>query len=150
MSNVMDYIVVDASNHILGRLASFVAKKLLEGYRVFIVNAEKAVISCTSRESIVKEWKDFLEVGRYRAGPLHPRRPDRILLRAVRGMLPYRTDRGRRAYKRLKVYIGFPEELKSYRVLEIPEAKADKLRCRFITLAELAKEIGWMGGMQIE
>lgn len=146
MSAPIDCIVVDASNHILGRLASFVAKKLLEGYRVFVVNAERAVVSCTSRRSVVEEWKAFLDVGRYRAGPFHMRRPDRILRRVVRGMLPYRTDRGRRAYKRLKVYIGFPEELKTYTVSEIPEAKADKLRCRFITLAELAESIGWSGG----
>ncbi|MCS7112925.1 MAG: 50S ribosomal protein L13 [Nitrososphaerota archaeon] len=146
MSEFTDCIVIDASGHILGRLASFVAKKLLEGYRIFVVNAEKAVVSCTSEKSVVEEWKTFLEVGRYRAGPIHHRRPDRILRRVVRGMLPYRTDRGRRAYKRLKVYIGFPGELKGYRVSEIPEAKADKLRCRFITLAELAESIGWIGG----
>ncbi|MEM2739298.1 MAG: 50S ribosomal protein L13 [Candidatus Bathyarchaeia archaeon] len=146
MSGSTDYIIVDASGHILGRLASFIAKKLLEGYRISVVNAERAVVSCTSEKSVVEEWKVFLQIGRYRAGPFHPRRPDRILCRAVRGMLPYRTDRGRRAYRRLKVYIGFPEELRSYKVLEIPEAKADKLRCRYITLAELAESIGWIGG----
>ena len=38
-------IIVDATNQILGRLSSIVAKKLLEGYKVIIVNAEKAVVS---------------------------------------------------------------------------------------------------------
>lgn len=140
-----EHIVIDASNHILGRLASFVAKKLLEGYRVSVVNAERAVISCTSRKAVVREWKEFLEVGQYRMGPFHPRRPDRIFRKAVRGMLPRRTDRGRKAYRRLKTYIGVPEDLSNVEKLQVPEAKADKLRCRVITLGELAKEIGWRG-----
>ncbi|RLF79623.1 50S ribosomal protein L13, partial [Thermococci archaeon] len=42
-------IYVDAKNHVLGRLSSHVAKLLLEGWRVIIVNAEKTVITGKKR-----------------------------------------------------------------------------------------------------
>ena len=134
--------IIDAKGLVLGRMASAIAKRLLQGERIVIVNAEKAIIS-GKRLSIVKEAKAFLEVGHPRKGPYHPRRPDRVLRRTVRGMLPRRKPKGQEAYKRLQVFIGFPEELKGKEALTIPEAQAEKLRCPYMTLGELAKEIGW-------
>jgi len=133
--------IVDANGLVLGRMASAIAKRLLQGERIIIVNAEKAVIS-GKRLSIVREAKAFLEVGHPRKGPYHPRRPDQVLRRTVRGMLPRRKPKGQEAYKRLQVFIGFPEELKGKETLTIPEAQ-EKLRCPYITLGELAREIGW-------
>jgi len=134
--------IVDANDLVLGRMASAIAKRLLQGERIIIVNAEKAVIS-GKRLSIVREAKAFLEVGHPRKGPYHPRRPDRVLRRAVRGMLPRRKPKGQEAYRRLQVFIGIPKEFKDTEMLTIPEAKAEKLRCPYMTLGELAKEIGW-------
>ena len=134
--------LIDASGLILGRVASDVAKRLLEGATIVIVNAEKAVIS-GRRHSIVKDAKTFLEVGHPRKGPYHRRRPDRILRRTVRGMLPRKKPKGQAAYRRLKVYIGVPEELKDKETQTIVDAKAEKLKCPYISLGELAKEIGW-------
>jgi len=134
--------IVDANGLVLGRMASAIAKRLLQGERIIIVNAEKAVIS-GRRLSIVKEAKAFLEVGHPRKGPYHPRRPDQVLRRTVRGMLPRRKPKGQEAYKRLQVFIGFPEQFKGKETLTIPEAQAEKLRCPYMTLGELAKEIGW-------
>jgi len=134
--------IIDANGLVLGRMASTIAKRLLQGEKIIIVNAEKAVISGKSL-SIVKEAKAFLEVGHPRKGPYHPRRPDQVLRRTVRGMLPRRKPKGQEAYKRLQVFIGFPEELKGKEALTIPEAQAEKLRCPYMTLGELAKEIGW-------
>mgnify|MGYP001148760568 CR=1 FL=1 len=134
--------IIDANGLVLGRMASTIAKRLLQGEKIIIVNAEKAVISGKSL-SIVKEAKAFLEVGHPRKGPYHPRRPDQVLRRTVRGMLPRRKPKGQEAYKRLQVFIGFPEELKGKETLTIPEAQAEKLRCPYMTLGELAKEIGW-------
>ena len=37
-------IVIDASGHILGRLSTNVAKRILNGEDVIVVNAEKAII----------------------------------------------------------------------------------------------------------
>ena len=134
--------LVNADGLILGRMASVVAKKLLNGEKVVIVNAEKAVIS-GKRKSKVAEAKEFLEVGAPRQGPFHYRRPDRILRKTVRGMLPFKQPKGKTALKRLKVFIGVPEDLKDQPLVSIKEAQAAKLKGPYLTLADLAKEIGW-------
>jgi large subunit ribosomal protein L13 len=134
-------IIVDAKGLILGRLASNVAKLLLQGETVIILNAEKAAIS-GKKQQIVQEAKEFLEVGHPRKGPIHPRRPDKIVSRTVRGMLPRRKPKGVAAYKRLRVYLGAPLEFEDKKIQTIPEASADKLKSPYITVGALAKEIG--------
>jgi large subunit ribosomal protein L13 len=132
---------IDAKGLILGRLASSVAKRLLQGESVVILNAEKAAIS-GKKQHIVTEAKTFLEVGHPRKGPYHPRRPDRIVSRTIRGMLPRRKPKGQQAYKRLRVYLGTPMEFENKPVQTIVEARTDKLKSPYITVSELAKEIG--------
>ena len=83
-------IVVDATNHIAGRLASNVAKLLLQGHRVTVINCEKIMMSGT-RSNQIKEYREFLEINsiiNYKHGPVHYRRPDTIMKRMIRGMLP--------------------------------------------------------------
>ncbi len=137
--------IINADGLILGRLASIVAKRLLQGEAIVIVNAEKAVIS-GKRRSKVMESKAFLEVGSPGRGPFHYRRPDRILRKTVRGMLPYRQPKGKQAYKRLSVYIGIPEAFKEQKIEVLADVKATKLKCPYFTLGEFAKEIGWNAG----
>jgi len=134
--------LVNADGLILGRMASVVAKKLLNGEKVVIVNAEKAVIS-GKKKSKVAEAKEFLEVGAPGQGPFHYRRPDRILRKTVRGMLPFKQPKGKTALKKLKVFISVPEDLKDQPLVSIEEAQAAKLKGPYLTLADLAKEIGW-------
>ena len=135
-------IIVDAKGLILGRMASIIAKRLLQGESIIVLNAEKAAIS-GKRLQIVKEAKTFLEVGHPRKGPYHPRRPDRIVRRTIRGMLPRKKPKGKQAYKRLKVYLGAPKEFEDKEIQTILEASAEKLKSPYITVGELAKEIGW-------
>ena len=135
-------IIIDAKGLILGRMASIIAKHLLQGESVIILNAEKAAIS-GKRLHIVKSAKTFLEVGHPRKGPYHPRRPDKIVRRTIRGMLPRKKPKGKQAYKRLKVYLGTPSEFNNEEIQTIPEANAEKLKSPYITVGELAKEIGW-------
>ncbi|UCF45162.1 MAG: 50S ribosomal protein L13 [Candidatus Bathyarchaeota archaeon] len=137
--------LVNADGLILGRMASKVAKRLLNGEKVIIVNAEKAVLS-GKKKSKVAEAKEFLEVGAPRKGPFHYRRPDRILRKTVRGMLPFKQPKGKIAYKKLKVFIGVPEDLKDQQMETLKEAQVSKLKGPYFTLAELAKEIGWNQG----
>ena len=137
--------LVNADGLILGRMASVVAKKLLNGEKVIIVNAEKAIISGRKR-SKVAEAKEFLEVGAPQQGPYHYRRPDRIMRKTVRGMLPFKQPKGKAALKKLKVFISVPEDLKDQQPVSIKEAQAAKLSGPYFTLAELAKEIGWNKG----
>ena len=137
--------LINADGLILGRMASKVAKKLLSGEKVIIVNAEKAIIS-GKKKSKVAEAKEFLEVGAPRRGPFHYRRPDRILRKTVRGMLPFKQPKGKTALRKLKVFISVPEDLKDQQMITLKEAQAEKLKGPYFTLAELAKEIGWNQG----
>ncbi len=135
-------VVVDAKGLILGRMASTIAKRLLQGENIIIMNAEKAVIS-GKRLSRIKEAKKRLEVGHPKKGPFHPRRPEEIVRRTIKGMLPRRKPKGQQAYRRLKVFVDVPQELKETETQTIPDAKSEKLKCPYITVGKLAKEIGW-------
>jgi len=137
--------VFDAEGLILGRMATQIAKRLLNGDEIVIVNAEKAVISGRKR-SKVNEVKEFLEVGGVGYGPFHNRRPDRIVRKTVRGMLPFRQPKGKQAYKRLKVFIGVPDDLENQKMETVGDAQASKLKCAYFTVGELSKEIGWNQG----
>jgi len=144
MEDLRDYTVINAEGLILGRMASVIAKRLLKGEKIAVVNAEKAVVY-SKMKSKVAEVKEFLEVGHPWKGPFHYRRPDRILRKAIRGMLPYKQPKGKQAFKRLRVFIGVPDELKNAKLETIEEAQAKKLTCPYFTLGELAREIGWSG-----
>jgi len=139
-------VIIDAEGQILGRMASLVAKMLLAGQRVVIVNAEKAVIS-GNKQSIIEEYKEYVLSKKTwkmpEKGPKKYRRPDMIVKRAIRGMLPYKQWKGRMAYKNLRVYIGVPEEYSNRPKIRFPEADASRLARRYITIGELAKEVGW-------
>lgn len=138
-------VLVNADGLILGRMASKVAKHLLNGEEVTILNAEKAILS-GKRKSKVAEAKEFLEVGAPGRGPFHYRRPDKIVRKTVRGMVPFKQPRGKNAFKRLKVFMGIPKDFKDLQLVTFDEAKAAKLKGPHMTLAELAREIGWNQG----
>jgi large subunit ribosomal protein L13 len=140
-----DFTVIDARGLIAGRLASVVAKRLLKGEKISIVNAEKAVLS-GRKNSRLKEFKAYREVvgrGNPKYGPKHVRRPDRILRRMVRGMLPKETAKGKAAFKRLRVYIGLPKEAEGRKMHTVEEASAQRLRCGWVTLEKISRELGW-------
>lgn len=137
--------VIDAEGLILGRMASKVAKRLLIGEQIVIVNTEKAVISGKKRNKVA-EAKEFLGVGGVGRGPFHFRRPDRIVRKAVRGMLPIKQPKGKQAYKRLKTYVGVPDEFREQKKATVADAQAKKLTCPHLTVGQLSKEIGWNQG----
>jgi large subunit ribosomal protein L13 len=137
--------IVNAEGLILGRMASLIAKRLLNGEAVIIVNAEKTILS-GKRKSKIAEAKEFLEVGAPERGPFHYRRPDRIVRKTVGGMLPIRQPKGKNALARLRVFMGIPEEMKNQKTETLTDAQASKLKGPSLTLAELAKEIGWNMG----
>jgi large subunit ribosomal protein L13 len=134
--------VINADGLILGRMASKIAKRLLTGEGIVIVNAEKAVISGRKTSKVV-EAKEFLAVGGVGRGPFHYRRPDRIVRKTVGGMIPLKRPKGKQAYRRLRVYIGIPDDLKNRKMETVAEAQAEKLKCAYFTVGEFAAEIGW-------
>jgi len=129
-------------------LASYAAKHALAGDHVVVLNAEQAVIS-GRRSNIIGEAKIRLEtrtLANQTTAPVHQRRPDLYLRRVIRGMLPWEKAKGKAAFHRIHVYMGTPEEYANKSAVNIPGADASKLTTTYITLADLAKEIG--GGIQ--
>jgi len=137
-------LVVDATDLMLGRLASLVAKRLLSGEFVTIVNAEKAVISGT-RRNILDEMRitlGFRNLGSKKKSPKHPRRPDGLIRRTVRGMLPYDKPKGKEAFERLRVCIGTPTDVDATTVKTLTQAQRHQ-GTRVMTVGDLARSIGW-------
>lgn len=134
--------VIDGDGLILGRMSSIVAKRLLKGETIDIVNAEKMVVSGKKKMVINKE-KEFLNVGGHEKGPVHFRQPHRIVKRTIRGMLPYRKAHGREAFKRLKVHIGVPDEFEGAELEKMEKYHSSNLNRRFVTVGEIAENIGW-------
>ena len=134
-------LVIDATNKIAGRLASIVAKLLLIGEEVIILNAEKAVIS-GKKDRIFRIFKEKRDKGDPYKGPFYPRYPDRILRRMIRGMLPYKKPKGKNALKRLKIFIGTPEEYKNAKVSNIKIKSVEDLKTDYVTLEEISLFLG--------
>ncbi len=143
---MVDEVVVDAANCIAGRLATVVAKLALEGRRVVVLNAEKAII--TGDFNMILNWyKKKLSEWRThynpeKVGPKIPRRPDRILKRIIRGMLPRKQWRGRMALKRIRVYMGIPPMyIDKPRIVFVETLFQPRPGAKYVTLEELWKHI---------
>lgn len=138
-------IIVDGTNHIAGRLCSHVAKLLKDGNRVSIVNSENIMLS-GSRKMIIEEYRKFLEIASItnpKFGPFHPRRPDTIITKMVRGMLPKNKPSGEASLKRLRAYLGVPNELRSKKTMQFEDAKIRKSVPYYTTLGDLGRMVGW-------
>merc|ERR1712137_982482 len=141
-------IVIDGRGHLLGRLAALVAKNLLQGQRVVVVRCEGTNISGNFYRNKLK----YLRLLRLRCninprrGPFHYRAPSRIFFRAVRGMLPHITTRGKAAISRLFVYEGIPAPYHKQKRMVVPSALRVlrlKPNRKFCELNRLSHEIGW-------
>jgi len=111
-------IIIDAENAVVGRLASYVAKQALQGKKVIIVNAEKAIFT-GREEDIIEKYRVRRERGGIgMRGPFYPKTPERILKRIIRGMLPYKKGKGREDYKRIRCYVSIPAEFKDKKMIK--------------------------------
>lgn len=149
---VIEYQLYDATNKILGRFCSYIAKKALLGEYIVIINAKDAIISGKKRD-IHEKYLARLNISTAtnpRRGPFHERRPDTFMRRVIKQMLPRKKLRGKEAIKRVHVYISdIPNRFKNkYQTLVSNEiANVDKKRLsyynRYITLENLCLRIGW-------
>ncbi len=138
-------IVVDVDDSVLGRAASKIAKMLLEGNRVVVLNSEKAIITGKPR-SIVDDYKNRHQIKTAtnpRRGPFTQKQPDRLVRRTVRGMLPIKKSSGKAAFKRLMAYIGVPDEFAEMEAIKIPEASSGTKVRRFVKVERISNEFGW-------
>ena len=113
------WYVVDATDKVLGRLASEIAQ-ILRGKRkpeyaphadvgdhVIVINAEKIKVTGAKAENKVYH-RHTGYAGGLRTTPysrMIERHPDRVIRKAVQGMLPH-TRLGRTQIKKLRVYAG--------------------------------------------
>ncbi|VDM21073.1 unnamed protein product [Hydatigera taeniaeformis] len=141
-------IIIDARRHLLGRLASIVAKTLLQGQKVVVVRCEQISISGSLYRNKLK-YHEFLRKRMNTNpshGPYHYRAPAKIFWRTVRGMLPHKLYRGKEALSRLKCFEGIPPPYDKKKRVVVPSALRIlrlKQRRKFCTLSRLSSEVGW-------
>ena len=129
-----NWLIVDAEGQTLGRLATQIAD-VLRGKRkptytphvdvgdfVIVVNAEKIVVTGKKLED-KRYWRHSGYPGGIRfqtLGTLLEKRPEEVIRRAVKGMLP-RNRLARQQLRKLKVYAGpeHPHQAQKPEPLEI-------------------------------
>jgi large subunit ribosomal protein L13Ae len=141
-------VVIDGRGHLVGRLASKIAKELQNGQRIVVVRCEALLKSGSLFRNKLK-FHEFLNKTRNtnpRKGHIHFRTPSRIFWRMVRGMLPHKTPKGSAALGRLKVFEGIPFPYDQKKRVVVPDAlKVLRLKShrKFCVLGELAQKVGW-------
>ena len=141
-----NYVVYDARDKVLGRLASTVAKELLKGKSIAVVNAEMAFMS-GNKLNIAKRYRvrlNLQEKENPEHSPYWPRRPDMLVRRIIRGMLPYhKKPSGKAAYKRLKVFVGVPKELNGLKTIEVKTKNPKSMYVGYVYIKDLSKILGY-------
>ena len=136
--------VVDGTNMVFGRLASQVAKRLMSGEEVHLINAEKLVIVGKPSDITGKyaTRKSIKHKGKPEKSPSWPRLPHLLVKRMIRGMLPRESSRGRAALHRLRVYKGNPKNMSVDTKVE--KAEFDGIS-KHVTIHELCRSMGYPG-----
>lgn len=139
--------VVDGRDKVLGRVASQVAKMLLNGDRVALINAEKLFISGHIRnlKTNYKQKLDFKDRANPEHSPYWSRKPDLFVKRVIRGMLPYKKPRGKAAFRLLRVYSGTPDEYKNSSFVTVTSKNQKQIFEDTIYVQELMNKLGSNG-----
>ncbi|KAJ1834018.1 60S ribosomal protein L16A [Coemansia sp. RSA 2711] len=140
--------VIDGKGHLLGRLATVVAKLALSGQKVVVVRCEEMNVSGSFFRNKVKllNYLNKRCLSNPKRGPFHFRAPSRIFYRALRGMIPHKSARGEAALGRVKVFEGVPPPYDKMKRMVIPRAlRVINLKPgrKFSTLSRLSSEVGW-------
>ena len=136
-------MIIDAKDMILGRLCTFAAKQGLQGNQVDIVNAEQVVITGSRENVLAKYFHRLTERGTPRWGPFFYKKENLFVKRVIRGMLPYKQPKGKKAVKLIKCHIGIPVEFagKKFETLKFADI-ANSKATKFITVQEVCKMMG--------
>ncbi len=133
--------VIDTKDSIVGRFSTVVAKRALLGEKIDLVNCEKAVIT-GDKVTIFKKYKEQDKRGTPLKGPYLPKMPDRFVRRIIRGMLPYKQEKGKKAFKNIMCYIGIPEKFSKEKLETIPSSNIIKSKTfKYNTVQELCKQL---------
>jgi len=141
-------IVVDCRGHMFGRLASVVAKELLNGQRIVLVRAEELLVSGSLRRNLMKFERFLLKKVRTNParGPFHYRSPSKMIWRAIRGMIPHKKHRGEQAMRRLKIFEGIPAPYDKVKRVVIPNALRVlrvQMHRHTTVLGNISTKVGW-------
>ena len=119
--------IIDGTNAILGRLASYVAKEALRGEEIAVINCDAVQITGNKR-MIEEEFKEKRSrFGHSQKGPKHHKTTEKMVKRTIRGMLPdHRQGRGRIAFKKIKCYNKVPKELENEKPIKMAVEKKAK------------------------
>lgn len=135
-------VIIDASDLILGRLATFVAKRALLGESIDVINCEKAIIT-GNKKAVLRRYQQKRETGSPKKGPFFPKRPDMLVRRTIRGMISYKKGKGKEAFKRVRCHIGIPKELENQKAETIKEASISRLTTlKYIRVQDLSNSLG--------
>lgn len=130
-----NWVVVDAEDVVLGRLASIIALRLRgkhkttftphmdDGDNVIVINADKVKLTGNKANGDIFYWHTGYPggiKGRSKGEILAGRFPERVVEKAVERMIP-RTPLGRQQMRNLKVYAGaeHPHEAQQPQVLDV-------------------------------
>jgi len=135
-------MIIDGNNLILGRLGSFVAKKALLGEKIDIINCGNIVIT-GKKEYLFGKYRKRLARGIHSKGPFTYKNPDRFVKRALRGMLPYKKEKGKMAFKNIKCHIEVPENLGKEKIETVEMANIKKVpSLDYMKVRDICREIG--------
>ncbi len=131
-----DWFVIDATDVVLGRLATEVASRLRgkhkaeytphvdTGDNIIIINADKIKVTGNKRDGKIYHRHSGFPGGlkSITLGKLQEKHPERIIELAIKGMLP-KNPLGRAMYRKLKVYAAdvHPHEAQQPQPLSIKE-----------------------------
>merc|ERR1712126_507298 len=141
-------VVIDGSGHLMGRLASVIAKQILSGQRIVVVRCESICISGNFYRNKLKVLGVFRKRMNTKPskGPYHFRAPSKCLFKVVRGMIPHKTKRGMEALNRLKIFDGIPNPYDRQKRMVVPSAlRVLKLKPgrKYCQIGRLSHETGW-------
>eukprot|EP00541_Cyclophora_tenuis_P012183 CAMPEP_0116558254 /NCGR_PEP_ID=MMETSP0397-20121206/9711_1 /TAXON_ID=216820 /ORGANISM="Cyclophora tenuis, Strain ECT3854" /LENGTH=202 /DNA_ID=CAMNT_0004083837 /DNA_START=35 /DNA_END=643 /DNA_ORIENTATION=+ len=140
--------VIDGRDHLLGRLASIVAKELLAGQTIVIVRCDEMCISGSLVRNRVKyaQFRKKHMNTNPRKGPFHFKSPARMVWRTIRGMVHQKTARGQEAFARLSTFEGIPAPFDKQKRVVVPAAlRIMRLKPgrNYTILGDLAHSVGW-------
>ena len=140
------WLLVDAEDLVLGRMAALVATRLRGkhkpmftphidcGDNVIVINAEKVVLTGNKLANEKFYWHTGYPGGikeRTLGAILEGKHPERLVLKAVQRMLP-RGPLGRQQFKNLRVYVGpdHPHEAQRPETLDVASLNPKNVRKR--------------------
>ena len=137
MAEKKNQILIDATMGVVGRMASYAAKKALLGNEVIIVNCDEAIVT-GPKQPLIETYQTKMKYGgTSQRGPYASKVPEKMMRRAIRGMLPWPKSRAREVYRSVKCYNKVPFEFKDKEKLNFKKT----MKGKYMTLGQLSKLI---------